>query len=313
MLKAPALTNGGRVRILTPAGPVTPELLETGLGTLRDWGLELQLDEFVYARSDSRGYLAGEDAQRLGAVQDAFDAPDLEAIVFSRGGYGSMRLIEQLDPSGLRAHPKLIVGFSDITALQLWLAAEDISSLHGPVIKSFRLHGDDGDHDTLEHLRAALFGERAGGFRVESLETVVPGRAEGRLLGGNLSLVASMVGTRFCPDLNGSLLFLEDVGEEDYRLDRLLTSLRLSNKAASPAGILLGDFTGCNGAYFDERAIPAFVANLASEFGCPVVSGLPIGHDSRNIALPVGAPATVDATEGVLQVHEDAVDAPRTS
>jgi muramoyltetrapeptide carboxypeptidase len=307
MLKPRALPDNGRIRILTPAGPVTPELLELGIGRLESWGFQVELDEFVYARSDSRGYLAGEDAQRLGAVQAALDAPDIDAVVFSRGGYGSMRLLEQLDASGLRKHPKLIVGFSDITALQLWLATEGISSLHGPVIKSFRLHEDD-TFDSLAALREAMTGCRADGFRIENLNTVAPGRARGRVFGGNLSLMAAMIGTPYCPELNGSLLFLEDVGEEDYRLDRMLTSLRLSGKAHNPAGILLGDFTGCGGAYFDDEAIEAFVGDLAAEFDCPVVSGLPVGHASRNIALPIGANATLDATEGVLYVEEDAVE-----
>lgn len=306
MLKAPPLPKNGRIRILTPAGPVTPDLLEQGLETLRSWGFDASLDEFVYARSDSRGYLAGEDAQRRGAVQAAFDEKELDAILFSRGGYGSMRLIEHLDLDGLRAHPKLIVGFSDITALQLWLVGEGISSLHGPVVKSFGLHDED-TYDTLDALFDAMTGGRAEGFRIEGLDPVVRGKASGPLIGGNLSLMASMVGSPYCPDLSGALLFLEDIGEEDYRLDRLMTTLRLSEKAHSPAGIILGDFTGCGGAYFDDDAISAFIADLASEFGCPVASGLPVGHASRNIPLPVGAQATLDATEGVLYVQEDAV------
>ncbi|MGM0556377.1 MAG: S66 peptidase family protein [Myxococcota bacterium] len=307
MQKPPALPQHGRIRVLTPAGPVTPELLEQGIAELESWGFDVELDEFVYARSDSRGYLAGEDAQRVGAVQAALDATDIDAVVFSRGGYGSMRLLERLDVQGLREHPKLIVGFSDITAIQLWLATEGITSLHGPVIKSFRLHDDD-PFASLDALRDAMTGRRADGFRIEGMDTVVPGRARGRIFGGNLSLLASMVGTPYCPDLNGSLLFLEDIGEEDYRLDRMLTALRLSAKAHSPAAILLGDFTECGGAYFDDQTIQAFVGDLATEFGCPVVSGLPVGHASRNIALPVGARATLDATEGVLYVEEDAVE-----
>lgn len=312
MLRAHAVPRHGRIRVLTPAGPVTPDLIEPGVEQLREWGFEVELDEFVYATSDRRGYLAGEDEQRLGAIQAAFDDPKLDAIIFSRGGYGSLRLLDRLDTSSLEQHPKLIVGFSDITALSLDLVRRQVASLHGPVIKSFRLHEDD-PHDSLSRLRDAMLGRRATGFRIESLKCVVPGKARGPLLGGNLSMVASMVGSEYCPNLNGSLLFLEDVGEEDYRLDRLFTTLRMSTKAGSPGAILLGDFTDCAGAYFDDASIPALVSDLAGEFGCPVVSGLPIGHAANNVPIPIGSPATLDAVEGVLYVEEDAVRAPRPS
>ncbi len=312
LIHPPALRPGDKVAILSPSGPVTPTLLDEGLRTLASWGLEPWLHESTYDRGEKAGYLAGGDAVRLAALHDAFERPDVSAIICSRGGYGAMRLLDELDLGALREHPKLLVGFSDITALHLYVAGvAGIATLHGPVIKSFGLHADD-PHTSLEQLRAALFGERiardgAAAPAVDGLRTVRPGRARGPVLGGNLSIVASMLASPHCPELNGAILVLEDVGEEDYRLDRLFTTLRLSEKAHSPAGIVLGDFTGCGGVYVNDEAIDGFVADLAAEFGCPVVADFPCGHGSRNVAVPMGVEATLDADGGTLTFDGDAV------
>ncbi|MFP4600386.1 MAG: LD-carboxypeptidase [Persicimonas sp.] len=305
LIHPPALKPGDKVAVLSPSGPVTPTLLDGGLRTLASWGLEPWVHESTYDRGQKAGYLAGGDAVRLAALHDVFERPDVSAIIFSRGGYGAMRLLAELDLGALREHPKLLVGFSDITALHLYAAGvAGIATLHGPVIKSFGLHEDD-PHTSLVQLCGALFGERSPA--VDGLRTVRPGRARGPVLGGNLSIVASMLASAHCPELNGAILMLEDVGEEDYRLDRLFTTLRLSEKAHSPAGIVLGDFTGCGGAYVEDEAIDGFVADLAAEFGCPVVADFPCGHGSRNVAVPMGVEATLDADAGALIFDGDAV------
>lgn len=300
------LKHGSRVAILSPAGPVLEDHLQQGLEQLRVWGLEPVVLEQALARSSTRGYLAGADNERLEALEHAFYREDIDAILCARGGYGAMRLLETLDPEKLRAHAKLLVGFSDITALHLYMVHNArISSLHGPVLKSFRLHHEPEDR-SLDHLRAALFGER-GSFKLEGLKTVRKGSHTGPLIGGNLSLVQSMLASPYAPDLTGAILFLEDVTEPDYRLDRLLTSVRLARGADKLGGLALGDFNGCGGVYIDDEDIPAFLESIASEFSCPTVMGLPVGHTAPNIALPLGVSATLDATEGILTMHHDAV------
>lgn len=296
------LTPGSRVEVVSPAGPVTPELLEPGLNLLRDWQLDVRVGDAVYERHRP-GYLAGDDEQRLRAVQHALTDPEVEAVVFSRGGYGTMRLLERLDLEAMD-RPKLLVGFSDLTALHLYAAGcRGLSTLHAPVVKSLRLH-EPGDR-TLDGLRAALFGRRADGFRVGGLETVREGRAEGPVLGGNLTVLVHLLSSRFCPDLDGAVVLLEDVGEEDYRLDRMMTALRLSENVSRPAGIVLGDFTDGGGAYVDEADIDALMAGLAAEFDCPVVAGFPVGHGADNLAVPMGVTATLDAGGGQLDFHTD--------
>ncbi len=302
-----ALSEGSTVAIVSPAGPVVPELLEEGIARLRGWGLEVRLDdELVYARDDSRGYLAGADARRHSALQRALDAPEVDAIVFSRGGYGTMRLLPDLDFARFDDDPTLLVGFSDLTALHLHVAGQrGVPTLHGPVVKSLRLH-EPGD-PSMNSLRAALFGERSAPFAVEGLRTVAGGRATGRLLGGNLTLLVHLLDSPFCPNLAETVLLVEEIGEEDYRLDRMFTALRLSEKARRPAGLVLGQFSDCHGTYVGSDELDAFVDQLAGEWGIPAVANFPSGHRDRNLAVPMGIDVELDADTGRLRFLDDAV------
>lgn len=303
----PRLESGDRVGIVSPSGPVTPDLLEPGLDRLRRWGLSPVEIGGVYEDAPDRPYLAGRDAHRLEALERALADDSLRALLFSRGGYGVMRLLPELAEESLRTCDTLLVGFSDLTALHLYAAGRcGLATLHGPVVKSLRKH--DPGSPTSTQLRGALFGRRDLPITVDGLRPVRPGRADGRLLGGNLVLLVHLLDTPFCPDLSDAILLLEETGEEDYRLDRLLTALRLSNSAGDPAGIVLGDFTECDGAYVDDDAMADFVASLASEFDCPVVGGAPAGHGARNLPLPMGVRARLDAEAGELTVAADAVE-----
>ena len=299
------LAPGDSVLVVSPSGPVLPDLLAPGLEMLRAWGLRPIEHSTLYARkSPPHGYLAGGDTTRLSALEEALYGDQFKAIWCSRGGYGAMRLLPHLDAQKARAHPKLLVGFSDATALHFWMTqCAQIASLHGPVIKSLPKHPKGSD--TLEHLKDAIFGLRTPRrLRFEGLRGLTQGQATGRLIGGNLSLVAALLGSPYCPDLSGCLLFLEEVAEADYRLDRLMTTLWLCGQR--PAGLILGDFTQCQGVYAKATQIPALLGSLAKDFGIPAVLGFPIGHDSHNIPLPHGSMATLDASKGTLCIHHDA-------
>lgn len=305
----PPLTEGATVAVVSPAGPVVPDLLAPGLEILRGWGLDVHVHDDVYTTDDRHGYLAGGDDVRARAVQEALDTPEVDAIVFSRGGYGTMRILPKLEFESPPARSTLLVGFSDLTALHLHLAGQlHVATLHAPVVKSLRMH-ETGD-PSWTSLRAALFGQRSAPFAVDELETVTGGRATGRLLGGNLCVLVHMLDSPYCPDLSDTLLLLEDVGEEDYRLDRMFTALRLSNKAHRPAGLLLGQFTDCEGAYVEAADIDQFVADLAADFDVPTITDFPSGHETRNIAVPMGVRATLDADDGRVEFATDAVHSP---
>lgn len=313
MIHPQALQPGDRVAVLSPAGPVIPANLEAGLQILQQWQLEPVLFPGVYERFPAQGYLAGDDRARANDLHAALLDPSIRAIFCSRGGYGTMRLLPLLDPEIICNNPKLLIGFSDITALHLYFSGVlNIATLHAPVVKSLPLHNDD-PHNSQQHLHDAIFGSRSVPNTIntftDGLRCVHPGQARGRLFGGNLCLVASMLSTDYCPDLTGAVLVLEEIGEVDYRVDRLFTTLRLSPKTRNLAGIILGDFSQCNGVYIDEQNVPAFIEQLASEFGCPVIANFPTGHSSRNIALPIGCEVSIDANfdNSSVTLLEDAV------
>ncbi len=305
-LRPRALKEGDRVHLVSPAGPVLPELLNQGIEVLESWGLEVVVDDQVYGRRRPFDYLAGDDEQRLTALMKAFADPQCRAVICSRGGYGTMRLLPHLDAQLLKENPKLLVGFSDITALHLYFAGvAGLATLHGPVVKSFRLHDHD-PFDSLAHLRQALFATSEAPAAWEGLRTVRPGIAEGPVFGGNLSLIIPLLSSPYCPDLSGAILIVEDIEEQDYRLDRLLTALRLSRRA-NIAGLVLGDFSNCHGVYVDEAEMETFLDQLGAEFDCPVVADAPVGHGSRNICFPVGVAAKLDAHAGTLSFQTHAV------
>ncbi|WP_158542513.1 S66 peptidase family protein [Lujinxingia litoralis] len=296
------LQRGDQVHVVSPAGPVIPELLEEGIATLQAWGLDVVVDPSVYARRPPADYLAGDDEARARAFLNAWRAPQCRAIFCSRGGYGSQRILPRIAQLDVRAQPRHLVGFSDITALHLHLAGNlRLQTWHGPVLKSFALHRDE-PQGSLEHLRALLFGERPAPWSLEGMRTVHPGVARGPLLGGNLCVLVHQLSSPYCPPLDGAVLVVEDVGEVDYRVDRMLTALRMSTRGQKIAGLVLGDFADAAGVYVADSQVDDYLAALASEFECPVVVGAPVGHRSPNLALPFGAPAELNATEGRLTI-----------
>lgn len=302
------LRPGDLVRVLSPSGPVWPRHVEAGIAMMRGWGLRVVVDPRAFDRS-ADGYLAGQDTTRLDALWEAWTDPEVAAIVCSRGGYGAMRLLDglaaRLDARGPVLRAPLLVGFSDITALHLLLAGRfGISTLHGPVAKSL-----PNQPEAAEALRLALLGQR-GAFDVP-LVAGRPGEASGPLYTVNLSLLVALIGSAHCPDLTGAILVIEDVGEPDYRLDRMLTTLRLSERARGLGGIVVGEFDGCGGVYVEQARIEGFVARVAAEVfpDIPIALGAPVGHARANLPLPVGVAATLRVGEdrATLRVHHDAV------
>lgn len=295
MILPPALRSGDAVRVVAPAGPFDPAAFEQGLSVMSGrLGLVPRMRADVVAR---RGYLAGDDARRVEEWREAVADPDARAIFCARGGYGTMRILPAIDPAPLLDRPRLLVGFSDITALHAVLNRAGLATVHGPVVTQL----GRAPEDALAHLEAVLFrrAPRPGAFDLPSpgagvvgARTVRPGRASGPLLGGTLTLLSHLAGTPFAPILDGAILFLEDVGERPYRVDRCLTQLRLAGMLDRVAGVALGQFTDC-----DEGGLLALdvVREAARALGVPAIEGLPCGHLDGNLALPLGARATLVA------------------
>jgi muramoyltetrapeptide carboxypeptidase len=302
LIRAPRLSAGDRVAVVAPAGPVPAERLDAGLAVLEGWRLDVRLMKHARGTDERFGYLAADDAARAADLTEAWCDPDVRAVFCARGGYGVQRMVDLLDWESLAAAgPKVLVGFSDVTALhQAFAARLGLSTIHGPVVSSL----GGGDDESREHLRTLLFEPTAG----VSLTTapglpLVPGRAEGVLVGGNVALLAAEVGTRNSLRSGESIAVLEEVGEEQYRLDRLITQLLRTGWFDGVRGIVLGDFTDCA----SPEAVQDLVMDRLAPLGVPVLWGAPIGHEQRNLAFPFGVPATLDADAGTLVLREAAL------
>jgi muramoyltetrapeptide carboxypeptidase len=281
--------------VIAPSSPFDPDAFARGLEVLSGrLGLAPRLRDDVIAR---RAYLAGDDARRIEEWREAVADPDARAIFCARGGYGAMRLLPALDPAPLLARPKLLVGFSDVTALHAPLNRAGLATVHGPVVTQL----GRAPEDAVAHLEALLgrtapppgaWDVPAPGAGLVAARTIRPGRAAGPLLGGTLAILSHLQGTPFAPPLDGAILFLEDVGEKPYRIDRYLTHLRLAGALDGIAGLALGQLTGCD----DAGVLAAdVVREVALGLGVPAIEGLPAGHEDANFALPLGARATLVA------------------
>jgi len=279
-----------RVRIVAPSSPFNAADLQRGLELLSS-RYEVSHNPSLFER---HGYLAGTDARRLEELQSAIDDPEVAAIIAARGGYGATRLLDALDLEPLRRSPKLLVGFSDITALHAVWSQRGLGSLHGPMVAAVGRGTDAQLSRVIEALEGRYARELTG------LRALVPGRARGPLLGGNLAVLCSLLGTPFMPDLDGAVLLLEDVGERPYRIDRMLTSLRQSGALARLAGILLGAFTKAE-AGSDGMTVEDVLLDRLGDLGIPVLSGAPVGHIDDNEPVPLGAVIELDSAAGTAR------------
>jgi muramoyltetrapeptide carboxypeptidase len=293
------LTAGDRVAIVSPAGPVKPERLDEGLAVLRGWGLEVVEGESARAIHPRLNYLAGEDEARAKDVTTAWLDPSVDAVFCSRGGYGVQRMLPHLDVDALRAaEPKVLVGFSDITALHEVFLAAGVVTVHGPMPHAV----DQLRHAaSVERLRALLFepdtvADLLATDVPTAVTTVVGGRAEGRLMGGNVALLADSICTPTSVPAAGGIVVLEDIGEDAYRLDRLLTHLIRAGWFDGVAGIVAGDFTESD----EAELLTETIVDRLAPLGVPMVRNAPIGHEPLNLAVPLGAPAVLDADAGTL-------------
>ena len=289
------LRKGDQIGVISPAGAVNISELLAGIELLESWGFSVKLGKHV---SNTRGYLAGEDEERLEDLHAMFENPDIKAILCSRGGYGTMRLLPRIRYDLIGQHPKILVGFSDITALLLSLYAKTgLVTFHGPVVRGLGT-GSQGNGESLLRMLTS-----EGPFEVDLGKdgaVIVPGgRVQGPLLGGNLSLLCHLTGTPFLHPLSGTILFVEEKGEALYRVDRMLTHLMLSGELDGLAGLVGGGFEECG----DPSDIRSLFEEMFSEVTFPVVLGLPVGHGPRNVSLPIGMMAILDTERMSLFVN----------
>jgi muramoyltetrapeptide carboxypeptidase len=308
-LKPRRLQHGDLIGLVTPASPIAdPARIERGVRYLETLGYRVLVAENV---NKSRGYLAGTDEERIADLHALFRNTEVRAIFCIRGGYGTPRILSLIDYRLIARNPKIFVGYSDITALQLaiWKRCR-LVTFQGPML-GVDLAGDV-DHFAEEWLWKLLTSKTPAGpilSAAEATVTVRPGKARGQLLGGNLALMLSIFGTRYQPDYSGSLLFLEDTDEEPYRIDRMFTQLRHASILSKCAGLLLGQFTDSDpkDPTKPSLTLAEVFGDVASWSSVPILSNLPFGHIPRKLTLPQGIGARVDTQARTLNITESAV------
>jgi muramoyltetrapeptide carboxypeptidase len=291
MIKQPPyLKKGDKIAIVSPAKKL-PGKIDEGIRILESWGLQVLLGSSVYAAENQ---FAGSDELRASDIQQFLDDQEVKAIIAARGGYGTIRIIDELDFTHFSEHPKWIVGFSDITVLLSHLLAQhNTMSIHAQMPYTF----PDATSESLESLRKSLFGEPIT-YEYNSKHPNITGHAEGILIGGNLMLLVMLSGSVSEMDYTDKILFLEDVGEQEYSIDRMMRMLKRSGKLAKLKGLIVGAFNE-----IEEEAVPfghtpeALIYDLVKEYNYPVCFNFPTGHIDDNKALTLGQQITLDIKE----------------
>ena len=285
IITPPYLRKGATVGIVCPAGYMPAAKTLTCQQTLQSWGFQVKLGKTV---GHQHFYFSGTDEERLQDLQAMMDDPTVDAILCGRGGYGTSRIIDQLNWKKFRKHPKWVIGFSDITVLHSFLFTQlRTASLHAPMANAFN---DGGAHDEyVQSLRKALTGKKAN-YTCAVHACNKPGKATGQLVGGNLSLIAHQIGTPSDVDTKGKILFLEDVGEYLYNVDRMLLQLDRAGKLKGLAGLIIGGFTDNKDTTTPfGNTIDEIIVHRIAAYNFPVCFGFPVSHEKENVALKVGA------------------------
>lgn len=293
MIQPDFLKTGDTIRVIAPAGVVDNAKTKAGLALWESRGFNLKVGSHVY---DVNRRFAGSDADRLHDLQEAMDDPTCKAIVCVRGGYGSVHLIDKLDFTKFKKHPKWLVGFSDITVLHEEFQKQGFQTIHGPMIASSLL--DDQASESFEYLSDLLRG-KIPSYSFKSHELNRPGEAHGELIGGNLSIIYSMLGDATLLDTDGKILFIEDVGEQLYHLDRMMWALKRAGKLEKLAGLLVGEFTEMKDSGNMRQSVEEIIWNVVSEYDFPVYFNFPAGHGDNNYPLVFGQKYQLDEAPSI--------------
>jgi muramoyltetrapeptide carboxypeptidase len=308
-VRPPRLDPGARIALVAAAGPLPEGALDRAVRRVEEWGWEPVVGEHAGGR---HGFLSAPDEQRAADLNAALRSDRVDGIWLLRGGYGTLRILHRVELGCLAARPRVLIGFSDNTALHLAARRLRVVTFHGPHPATPEM-----TEFTAGCLRRVVTRASPAGllpFPAEGpgrAETLVPGTAQGRLVGGNLALLAATVGTPFALDARGAILFMEEVGEPGYRVDRMLTQLLMSGVLNGVAGVAVGAFSESPDA--DRPDLPSaaqVIRERLGRLGVPMAFGFPFGHVPDTWTLPVGIRATLDADAGTLTLLEAAVSAP---
>jgi len=295
IIKGQCLLPNQSVGIIAPASPFKQSEILEGVKLLKSFPLKIRQGEHIF---DRMNYLAGSDNDRVSDLHQMFSDPEVKAIFCARGGYGSARLLNDIDFDLIRKNPKIIVGFSDLTALLLAIFNKSgLITIHGPTL------ADLPKSINWEHLSRLIARSHRPQIFFKQGRIINKGKARGILLGGNLSTICSLLDTPFLPSFEGVILFLEEKGESPYKLDRMLTQLQLSGRLDRLSALVIGEIEDCG----EMEIINSMLQERLGRLPIPVVAGLPVGHGNENISLPLGLPAVLDTERMLLKIEESAV------
>jgi muramoyltetrapeptide carboxypeptidase len=298
-IKPPALQPGDTVGIIAPASNIKRELLDAGCQALRALGYKpFYFDSIL----DQDLYFAGSKKRRVQELEDMFVRPEVRAIVCARGGYGANYLLNAIDLQKIKSHPKIVVGYSDITTLLAYFAdAAGLVTFHGPMVAKDFAHADGVD---MASWKAALGASSEWTIDVADVQPLVSGSAEGILYGGCLSMLVASLGTPYEIQTAGTVLFIEDVATRPYQIDRMLMQLKLAGKLKGVRGIVFGEMLDCVQHQKQSYTLEEVMLRVVGDLRVPIAYGLRSGHVSRsNITLPIGVRAALDVTSGEVSLR----------
>ncbi len=295
-VRPPRLKPGDTIGVVAPAGPLERKLFSQGLSTLEAMGFQIRVPDEIFEKT---GYLAGDDAHRAQLVNRLFKDTAIPAIVCARGGFGSLRILPRLDFDAIRKNPKIFMGFSDITALLTAITTRSgLVSFHGPVVTTLARASDV----TRNTLLAAISSDMPLEVQPASGVVIRAGRAQGPVIGGNLTTLCHLLGTPFEARFKNHILLLEDRGEAPYRIDRMLFQMKLAGCFEGIAGLVLGSFEGCGSL---DGVFQVFEEHF-KDIPVPVLAGFEVGHGEQNLTIPFGIDATLDTDRQILSFDEPA-------
>lgn len=308
MIKPKALKLGDTIGVIAPASPAGEEKTIEAKKVLSKMGFKVKMGESCYS---THGYLAGTDELRAKDLNNMFEDKEIDGIICLRGGYGTPKILEQLNYDMIAQNPKVFVGYSDITAIHIALNQKcNLITFHGPMVASNMISKlDEFTYDSFE--KNIMNDNIIGNIKNpegENIESLVGGRAEGKLIGGNLALICATIGTPYEIDTKDKVLFLEDIGEEPFRVDRMLTQLLLSGKLRDAKGIILGDWNNCEADEPEESlSLMEVFEEILKPLKKPIIYNLRSGHCTPMITLPFGVKVKLDADAREVNIEEGAV------
>jgi len=292
------LTSGDTIGVIAPAFPARPERLEKGISYLQEKGFRVKISAHL---ASGHGYFSATDKQRAADIMEMFRDPDVKLIICARGGWGGLRVLEYLDFEEIKRHPKPLVGYSDVTTLQLALWEKcRLPSLSGPMVAVEM--GAGIESFTEKHFWDYLASNAEYALSWQELKPQIwrAGKAEGTLLGGCLSLVASQLGSPYCPDFRDAILFLEDIGEDVYKMDRYLAQLQNAGLFDVVAAVVWCDFIDCENNYDPGFEMSDILKHYTARTSCPVLAGFPYGHGAVKVTMPIGIRCKLDSDRGLF-------------